>query len=150
MTFLPAVAALDWFPCQQERDSPLAHAICVLWRAYVANIQTVVLRRASSPTSRTSMPKSKVTCPYCSKLTDTGHIREHINSCQKRKVVCKQYGKAVARIRGHQYPPPKPHPHPQLSAHLDLDEHDWRSKYPLEFENRIKALSSLDEYTISL
>ncbi|KAG4414274.1 hypothetical protein IFR04_012570 [Cadophora malorum] len=96
------------------------------------------------------MPKSKVTCPYCSKLTDTGHIREHINSCQKRKVVCKQCGKAVARIRGHQCPPPKPLPHPQLSAHLDLDEHDWRSKCPLKFENGIKALSSLDEYTVSL
>ncbi|KAK0120173.1 hypothetical protein ONS95_011579 [Cadophora gregata] len=101
-------------------------------------------------THRTSMPKSKVTCPHCDKTTDTGHLTEHIQSCLKKKVVCKLCGKVVARIRSHQCPPPKHPPHPQLSAYLDIEKHDWASKCPLEFENGIKHLSSLDEHTISL
>jgi hypothetical protein len=95
------------------------------------------------------MPKSKLPCPHCSKNIDTGHLTEHLRSCQKQKSTCKKCGKKVARLRSHQCPQPKPTPHPQLSAYFNIDEHDWRSRCPLAFDHGINAISSLDDSTIS-
>jgi hypothetical protein len=96
------------------------------------------------------MPKSKVACPRCNRTTDTGHLGEHMRSCQHQKATCKQCGKQVVRLRSHRCPPSTPAPHPQLSAHFNIDEHDWRSKCPLIFEHGITSLSALDDSTISL